>query len=63
MFGETRLEVGLSIGVAYLEGAAANFDLVMTTADAALYEIKKHGRNGYFLIDLGRGGLERVAAG
>lgn len=43
------VEVGSSIGIALVQDEETRFDQLYTQADKALYQVKKHGRNGYHI--------------
>ncbi len=51
--GVSQVQVTLSIGAAFLESGTADVDLMMSTADSALYEVKQNGRAGFRAITLG----------
>lgn len=50
---ENSVAVTVSIGVAYCEEAADRRS-VLDSADKALYEAKKHGRNTYCIKKMGK---------
>jgi len=54
--GTDPVAVTLSIGAAVLKGGQIEVDLLMTAADAALYEVKKNGRNNFYCVHLEGGG-------
>ncbi len=41
------INIGLSVGIAFVPGAGTDVDGVLRAADAALYRAKQAGRNGY----------------
>ncbi|ANQ24163.1 diguanylate cyclase [Vibrio natriegens] len=49
---ENALNVGLSIGVCIFQASKGNFEEIYQKADAAMYEIKKNGKNGVAFIEL-----------
>jgi diguanylate cyclase (GGDEF)-like protein len=50
-FGEQRLTVGASLGVARFPGNGLTLHDLMQAADVAMYYIKKHGRAGVAFVD------------
>jgi GGDEF domain-containing protein len=53
--GDTHCDyVGASIGVAQYPLDGSSFDELLHKADAALYEVKHSGRNGYCIYDAAR---------
>nr|WP_321460866.1 diguanylate cyclase [uncultured Vibrio sp.] len=49
---ERRLKVGLSIGVCIFQSNIGNFEAIYQKADAAMYKIKKNGKNGVAFVEL-----------
>ena len=47
------LEVTTSMGVAVVTAAGATPTQVMAVADAALYSVKRSGRNGIAILEMG----------
>ena len=48
-FGQVRLQIGVSIGIAFFPEDADDEALLLKHADAAMYEAKAGGRNGFRL--------------
>ncbi|MBR9876317.1 MAG: GGDEF domain-containing protein, partial [Vibrionaceae bacterium] len=46
------LKVGLSIGVCIFHTNTGSFEEIYQKADAAMYEIKKNGKNGVAFVEL-----------
>ncbi|MDV6250100.1 diguanylate cyclase domain-containing protein [Vibrio sp. EA2] len=49
---ESLMKVGLSIGVCIFQTNSGSFEAIYQKADAAMYEIKKNGKNGVAFIEL-----------
>ncbi|WP_319534058.1 diguanylate cyclase [uncultured Vibrio sp.] len=49
---ERRLKVGLSIGVCIFQSNIGSFEAIYQKADAAMYKIKKNGKNGVAFVEL-----------
>ncbi len=47
--GEEHIKISGSVGVAIYPDAGVNYELLMTHADQALYQVKAHGKNSYML--------------
>lgn len=52
-----QIPVSGSLGLSLCPPAPLDSDLLLSQADAALYEVKKHGRNGWSFYSPGLGGL------
>lgn len=51
--GQHRVEVSVSIGIAFFPQDGEHFNLLYDRADIALYQVKKLGRNGYRMFEHG----------
>lgn len=47
VWGEKKISISASIGIAMTAPGAGEIQELMKQADVALYEVKRHGRNGY----------------
>ncbi|MNR68797.1 hypothetical protein D3C85_1935810 [compost metagenome] len=45
------LQVGMSIGASFNPGNGATVDLLLNSADKAMYRVKRQGKNGYWVKD------------
>jgi diguanylate cyclase (GGDEF)-like protein/PAS domain S-box-containing protein len=61
VLGSCTLQVGTSIGAALADGHGPAATRLLDTADRALYEAKKAGRNTFSMLRLGRGQAEAPA--
>ncbi|MFT5708082.1 MAG: diguanylate cyclase (GGDEF)-like protein/PAS domain S-box-containing protein, partial [Oceanospirillaceae bacterium] len=52
MFESQSIEIGLSIGICVFDVGDASFSQVWQTADRAMYEVKKNGKNNVSIWDL-----------
>lgn len=51
LFGNKVLEVGGSLGIAIYPDNGTSLEDLLQAADAAMYQIKKNGRNGFAFFD------------
>lgn len=68
-FGDARIEVTCSVGIALCPRDGVNFEALLQQADHAMYQVKSNGRNGFSMTPAfaepraGRGPAEPVSAG
>ena len=65
LLGTDEVQVSTSVGITLYPGDGTKIDRLLEQADQALYDAKKHGRNGFrfFTAELQRQALERLHLG
>ncbi|MGF1719035.1 sensor domain-containing diguanylate cyclase [Vibrio kyushuensis] len=59
---QTKVDIGLSIGVCLFNNNNQRFDDIYEHADLAMYQVKKNGKNNVAIIDINNAELDRKIA-